>query len=78
MTLEGVCRQPIVSGYVARLVTCESRNADPIKELGDVIIAQAECLHLERTAADPKQKAAAKLRLVKEATEYADLGGDAA
>ncbi len=43
-----------------------------MKEIGDVVLAQAEVLHLERTGADPKVKRRAALRLVREATEVAD------
>jgi len=79
VTLESAVGQPIVTGALARAASGGSLTADPMKEIGDVVIAQAEVFHLERTGADAKAKKAAALRLVREATEVADsYGGSAA
>jgi hypothetical protein len=70
--LEAFCGQAIVTGALARIATGASLTADPMKEIGDVVLAQAEVLHLERSGADPKTKRRAALRLVREASEVAD------
>jgi hypothetical protein len=79
VALEAVVGQAIVTGALARAATGGSITTDTMKEIGDVVLAQAEVLHLERSNADEKAKKAAALRLVREATEVADsYGGDAA
>lgn len=78
-TLEAVAHQAIVTGALARAATGGSVTHDPMKEIVDVVLAQAEVLKLERTGAEPKTKKDAALRLVREATEVADqYSGDAA
>ena len=72
LVLEDVVGQSIVFAALARAASGGSLTADSMKEIGDVVIAQAEVLHLERTGADPKMKKQAALRLVREATEVAD------
>lgn len=79
VTLEAVVGQPIVTSALARAAAGGSIHADPGKEIGDVVLAQAEVLSLHRAGAPAKDQKAAALRLVKEAEEVVDaIGGDAA
>lgn len=79
VTLEGVVGQPIVTSALARAAEGGSLTSDPGKEIGDVVLAQAEVLSLHRQGAPTKEQKAAALRLVKEAEEVVDaIGGDAA
>lgn len=73
--LEAFCRQPIVTGAFARMAAGQSPSADPMKEIGDVVLAQAEVLHLERSGADLRTRRRASLRLVREAQEVVDAYG---
>lgn len=79
VTLEAAIKQPIVTGALARAAVGDSIHADPDKEIGDVVLAQAEVLSLRRRGAPSREQKAAALRLVKEAEEVVDaIGGDAA
>jgi hypothetical protein len=72
--LEQALGQDIVTGALARLARNGSFEADdPAKEIGDVTLATADIMRLERTGAPAPKKQAAALRLVKEATEVADM-----
>jgi predicted transcriptional regulator len=79
VTLEEVIGQPIVTSALARAAIGGSITHDPDKEIGDVVIAQANVMSLRRAGAAAKEVKAAALRLVKEAEEVVDsIGGDAA
>lgn len=74
VTLERVVQQDVVTGALSRLARNGSfASNDPEKELGDVTLASANVLHLQRTGASPKRKHSAALQLVKEAQEVEEM-----
>lgn len=76
-TLEHVVGQGIVTGAMARAAEGGAVNANPEKEIGDVVMASADVLRLERADAHPRAKKDAALKLVREATDVADAYGAA-
>jgi len=75
--LEAFVRQPVITGYLARLCQADGETADPVKEAVEVVGAAAEVIELVSRKAPAREIAAAVVRLKDEADDVTHAVGAA-
>lgn len=73
--LEAFVRQPVVTGYLARLCEDAGASADPVREAAEVVGAAAEVIDLVTRRASPRDIAKAVNRLKDEADDVTHAVG---